>query len=167
MGDRRGQRGSRWGLSRLGELRWHARRLGESRQSLLALECPHPSSQSQIRTEMEVAWSDPDRKALPEGQPGSHPPGRGQKGGCAARWPAAGRGPLPPSLRCRQSSLTLEQWQGRVLFNQLIDGHCCLCPLYWLPESGGLCPGLMYKLSGSLRSAWRPSPPPDLTKTSS
>lgn len=66
-----------------------------------------------------------------------------------------------------ERSLTLEQWQGRILFNQLMDGHFCLCPPYWLPESGGLCPGLMYELPGSLRSAWRPSPPPDPTKTSS
>lgn len=66
-----------------------------------------------------------------------------------------------------ERSLTLEPQRGRILFNQLIDGHFCLCPLYWLPESRGLCPGPIDKLPGSLRSAWRPSPPPDLTKTSS
>lgn len=86
---------------------------------------------------MEVTRTDPDRKALPEGQPGSHPPGEGRRedvqlGGLLQV------GFLSGLLEAQaERSLTLEPRWGRILFNQLIPGHFCLCPLYWLPESGG------------------------------
>lgn len=41
---------------------------------------------------------------------------------------------------------TLEQRGASILFDQLTDGHPYPCPLCRLPESGGFCPGPIYKL---------------------
>lgn len=61
----------------------------------------------------------------------------------SVRPPAAGQ-VFPPFWRRGQGRVTLIS-VARILFNPLMDSPCCPYPLSWFPESGGFCPGPIFK----------------------